>query len=246
MKRKKGERMRPPRTISAHVPSPDEDEGEVFGEMGWRVEFRKLDGRDTVLIERPVQLLRRDAFLRTRLSRLQLWNSDLNEPAPEVRAIMLVRSLLKASGATEEELSEFLEDSRLGVIQFLARLFQRRKPEDLTEFKQELRGASDFLAHFLWKSALALDPEGLKRLAQAVEAVKNIEAEEEEFHAAVERLGDCFIGLCSDLKRLPTKRELRKAFSPTIDKGRFSVLLAEAGLSWLPDDHNAKGRRRPK
>lgn len=222
------------------------DEGEVFGEMGWRVKFRKLDGRNAVLIERPEELCRRSAFLRARLSRLRLWNSDLNEPAPEVRAVMIARELLKVSGCTEEELSEFLQGTRVGVRELLVRSLVRTKGctrEKLEGLEQELSGASEFLSYFAWKSAFALEPDRLKRMARAVEAVKRIETEEEQLQAA-ERLGDCFIGLCSKLKRLPTKKELRDEFDPEMDPARFSVLLKDALLGWLPDDHKAKGSRR--
>ena len=38
---------------------------------------------------------------------------------------------------------------------------------------------------------------------------------------------------------------VREGFEPKeeIDPGRFSVLLKDALLNWLPDDHKAKGRR---
>jgi hypothetical protein len=224
------------------------------------VEFRQLDGKNATVIERPHELALRTAFLRTRLSRLRLWNSELNQPAPEVRAIMNARSLFKASCKQKEqltkqqeeelreELSKFLKGTQEGVIHWLSRLFERTHegaPEKLAGYKHELLNESEFLSFFAWRSALALDTRELNRLTGAVEAVKRIEAEEEQFHV-VERLGDCFIGLCRELKRLPTKKELRKAFDPKeeIDPGRFSVLLKDALLNWLPDDHKAKGRRR--
>ena len=116
--------MKPPRIIR-HVSSPDDDEGEVFGEMGWRVEFGRLDGKLVVQIERPDELLRRTAFQRIRLLRMGLWNETLNEPAPEVRAIVLARSLCKAAKCTEEELSEFLQGTKIGARAFLTRSFKR-------------------------------------------------------------------------------------------------------------------------
>ena len=90
----------------------EELEGEVFEQMGWRVTFRTLDGKAAVQIERPPELCRRDAWLRVRLARLKLWNEELNEPAPEVRAVMWARSLQRAGDSTEEK--------RLNAREFLS------------------------------------------------------------------------------------------------------------------------------
>ena len=40
------------------------------------------------------------------------------------------------------------------------------------------------------------------------------------------------------------KRELREDFDSNMDKGQFSNLLKAAMLSWLSEDHRAKGERR--
>ena len=67
---------------------------------------------------------------------------------------------------------------------------------------------------------------------------------EERQHETVEKLSECFIGLCCRLRRLPTKRKLREDFDSNMDKGQFSNLLKAAMLSWLSEDHRAKGERR--
>ncbi len=184
-------------------------EGEVFEQMGWRVRFCTLDGKAAVQIERPPELCRRDAWLQARLGRIKLWNEELNEPAPEVRAVMWARSLQKAGGGTEE--------NRMN--------------------------AREFLSHFAWESASSLDPWPLKRLVRAVEVVAKMELEERQLET-VESLTECFRWLCCRLRRLPTKRELREDFNPDMDKGQFSKLLEAAMLSWLNEDHKAKGKRK--
>ena len=111
---------------------------------------------------------------------------------------------------------------------------------------EEITLAKELAGQLVAEAARTLDTVSMGRLQRSLQALKERHTEESK----ITKLRDCARVLAMKLKRFPTKLELKEStplrakLDKEWDKGQFSRDLKAAGLSFLPEDHAAKGRRR--